>query len=94
MYLILVLISIFILISFFPIMELIFSNKKDYRIEYEFPKELLDSDPDFSFEHIDNKVVNRVELQNRGSVRIAQGRILSEKDLEEKKIKAFAVELP
>lgn len=94
MYVFLVLISVFILVSFFPIIELIFSSKKDYKIEYQFPQELFDSNLNFSFEHIDNKVINRIEMQNRGSVRIAQGRILSEKGLEEKKVKAFAVELP
>lgn len=95
MYLIIILAVIFILISFFPIMELLVSNKESYKIEYEFPKELLNSNLDnLKFESVDNETVKRIAMQNRGSVRIAQGRVLSKKDLEEKKVKAFSVELP
>lgn len=95
MYLIIVLVVIFVLVSFFPIMGLLVSNKGNYKIEYEFPEELLNSNFDnLKFEKVDNKTVKRISMQERGSVRIAQGRVLSEKDLEEKKVKAFSVELP
>ena len=95
MYLIIILIAVFILISFLPFLEFLTSRKESYITEYEFPEELLNCNLDnLKFENKGEATIKRTVLQNRGSVRIAQGHILSKKDLEEKKVKAFSVELP
>lgn len=95
MYLVIILIAVFILVSILPLIEFLTSQKESFMTEYEFPVELINYNLDnLKFENKGEATVKRTTLQNRGSVRIAQGRILSEKDLEEKKVKAFSVKLP
>lgn len=96
MHFIIILISIFILVSFLPIIQLAIGNKAiEEGMEYDFPKELFECDlENLKFEHFIEEHVDRMTIQNRGSVRLAQGRILSVKNMEEKKVKAYSVELP
>lgn len=90
------LVIIFILVSAIPFFQWIIAKKNtEDKVEYSFPKELFDCDlKELKCEQTLHSGVSRISLQNRGSVRIAQGHILSLNDIEEKKAVVYSVELP
>lgn len=87
------LLVIFLLVAALPFLQWWFAGKSGKEIvEYSFPSELIDSKPN----DLDGKVSGqgRMEMQNRGSVRMAQGHVLTKKGLEEKKAEVYSVPLP
>ena len=93
----LVLIAIFLIMCIVPFLRWIMSKKEVMIVKYEFPEELYDYDLcDLEWETPpkNTKLVMAMPMNNRGSVRLAQGRILTKEDLEEKRARIMAVELP
>lgn len=95
-YFIITLLVLFVFVSVVPIMQLLISNMNAVdKVEYEFPSELFSSDmKELKYENISDLRINRISIQNRGSVRLAQGNILSKTSLEDRKAKAYSIELP
>ena len=61
---------------------------------YSFSQELMDGSLEsLKCERINNRV-KASALKTRGSVRLSHNRILTERDIEEKKAEAYSVELP
>lgn len=85
-YFIIILLALLFLVSAVPIMQLFISNMNATdKIEYGFPSELINSDMnELKYENISNSRINR------GYTRL----ILSKADLEDRKAKAYSVELP
>ncbi len=76
-------------------MTFAFRHHADVEIQYTFPQKLFHSDMDhLRYEEIEGKNISRISLQNRGSVRLARGNILSMEDLVSRKGEAYSVELP
>ena len=96
LFIIIGLIVLFIIISIVPSIQYFVEKKETkYKTEYEFPAELFDYDiENMNYEYSTDPVVDRTSIQNRGSVRLAQGHILSKFNLDERKEKAYSVELP
>lgn len=103
----LLVVFIVVTVSYVPILSWTknrkaFAKKRSENIDFSFSQDLIDG----SLEKLkcekliddsDNDeavCVNRFSLQIRGSVRLAHNRILSEKEMEEKKEKIYSVELP
>lgn len=95
-YFIIILLVLLFFVSVVPIMQLLISNMNAAdKVEYEFPSELFSDDmKELKYEDISDSRINRISIQNRGSVRLAQGNILSKTSLEDRKAKAYSVELP
>lgn len=93
---VLLLILLFVFVGIIPFIQMIVSNIcVNEEKKYKFPLELFNSDMNnLKYEHIEKMNVHRTSLQNRGSVRLAQGNILSIENLESRKAKAYSVELP
>lgn len=95
-YFVIVLLVLFVFVSAAPIIQLFISNMNAVdKVEYEFPSELFSSDMrELKYENINASRINRMSIQNRGSVRLARGNILSKTSLEDRKAKAYSIELP
>lgn len=96
-YLIAVLVVMFICVAFIPIIQWFgFGSETIDETVYEFPDKLFESElSGLKCENINHTdKMSRLSLQQRGSVRLAQGRILSNEDLEEKKAAVYSVDLP
>lgn len=87
---------LFVFVSIIPFIQLCISMRSmKEEIQYKFPQELLNSDMDnLKYERKDDMYVPRISIQNRGSVRLAKGNILTLETLENRKVKANSVELP
>ena len=94
--LLLTLVIVFLVICIAPFFQWIISRKETEEfIEYEFPSILFDMDlTDLKWESMSTNTVSTLSLRDRGSVRIAHGRVLSKEAMEEKKAAVFSVELP
>lgn len=89
-------ILLLIFVSIIPVIQ-VFAHRRyvDEEIEYKFPQELFNSDMDhLRFEQPEGKDIPRISIQNRGSVRLARGNILSTEKLESRKAEAYSAELP
>ena len=90
-------VSIVIIVSIGPLIQwwkYKFRKKKRAVPVYVFSKELMDGDLEsLKCENIGG-VVSMLELNTRGSVRLAHNRILTERDIEDRKDKAYSVKLP
>ncbi len=87
------LLVVFLLVAALPFLQWWIVGKSGKEIvEYSFPSELIDHKPN----NLDGETSGqgRMAMQNRGSVRMAQGHVLTEKDLEEKKAEVYSVPLP
>lgn len=95
-YFVITLLVLFVFVSVVPIIQLLISNINAVnKVEYKFPVELFSSDmEELKYENVNDSRINRISIQNRGSVRLAQGNILSKTNLEDRKAKAYSVELP
>ena len=85
-YFIIILLALLFFVSAVPIMQLLIYNMKATdKVEYGFPSELINSDmKELKYENISNSRINR------GYTRL----ILSKESLEDRKAKAYSVELP
>lgn len=85
-YFIIILLALLFFVSAVPIMQLLIYNMKATdKVEYGFPSELINSDmKELKYENISNSRINR------GYTRL----ILSKASLEDRKAKAYSVELP
>lgn len=89
-------ILLFIFVSIIPFAQTLAQRyHMDEEIHYKFPQELFDSNMDhLRYEQTEGQSVSRLSLQDRGSVRLAKGHILSVKNLENRKAEAYSVVLP
>lgn len=97
--LLLVLVIIFLIILAVPVIYMFFLKKETKEIiEFEFPPSLFDKDlTDLKWESVQEgstDIISTISLRDRGSVRIAHGRVLTKEAMEERKAAAFSVELP
>ncbi len=95
-YFISILLLLFLVVSVVPFVQLLIANIcASDKTEYKFPDELFNSKLDeLKYEDINDLNINRLAMQNRGSVRLAKGNILSKTSLEERKAKAHSIKLP
>lgn len=95
-YLIGLLILLFVFVGIVPFVQTLAQRyHMDEEVHYKFPQELFNSDMDhLRFEQTEGQSVFRLSLQDRGSVRLAKGHILSVKILENRKAEAYSVLLP
>lgn len=85
-YFIIILLALLFFVSAVPIMQLLIYNMKATdKVEYGFPSELINSDmKELKYENIINSRINRRYTRL----------ILSKASLEDRKAKAYSVELP
>ncbi len=91
------LILLFVFVSIIPLIQMFMPcHRMSEEIQYKFPQELFDRNMDhLKYEHkTETTTVSRLSIQNRGSVRVARGNILTVEYLESRKEKAYSVELP
>ena len=95
---ILIILSIIVLMSILPIVQWGLYKKSARDIGtfvYRFSPDLINHDmKGLKCEDVDKYKIERQVLQIRGSVRMAHNRILSESEMDEKKIQVYSVELP
>lgn len=90
------LLLLFLLVSAIPFIQMLVSgHRMSEEVQYKFPQELFDHDMNnLRYERTDGTGVSRMSMQSRGSVRLAGGNILSTESFENRKEKAYSVELP
>lgn len=95
---IMIMFIMFLVIAIVPFSQWIYFNIKTEKtsgLSYMFEQNLLDFDLDaMRIEDVSNQKINLEQMKNRSSVRIAQGLVLAESDVESRKQKEYAIELP
>ena len=93
-----IIVSVVLLVSIGPLIQwwkYKYRKKKRIVPVYVFSKELLDGNLEsLKCESFGDSKVNGSDLNIRGSVRLSHNRILTERDFEERKVKASSIELP